>query len=354
MGEEEEWEGCILREDVEMTERARLGMSHACGCKYSEVVLIHIARPWLASSSIMPACSYGLRPSPIMSFHSSFLIPLPVSTSTRNPSPTALAHAALQPGEEWIYAQDGVGLYRGSAANPDRMPTCTDLLTHRNTKISTHQVLSVQLTTHRLLFICSESNTSPHLQVRLADIRQIEHYTGFLRSSPKVTLQLGASSSVMDGLKEGRWTCGVCGCQNDEETATTMTLGLPKCRLCGIARSEKDTSPVPSSTPPSIACPRCTFLNSPTRTACELCTAKLPTATAAAATEKPASAPEVVRISFRRGGDKEVYRRLKVVLASRTWERRSAGDGERTGTPSRGIGIGERVFLPRGPTEGLR
>lgn len=46
---------------------------------------------------------------------SNFLVPLPVPriTSQRNPSPTAIAHAVLKDGEEWIYAQDGVGLYQG-------------------------------------------------------------------------------------------------------------------------------------------------------------------------------------------------------------------------------------------------
>ncbi|GHJ83930.1 hypothetical protein NliqN6_0332 [Naganishia liquefaciens] len=253
-----------------------------------------------------------------MDIRSSFLLALPVSVPTRNPTPTALAHAALQDGEEWIYAQDGVGLYQG------------------NTKIPTHQILSVQLTTHRLLFICSSTDAAPNLQVRLADIRQIEHYTGFLRSSPKVTLQLGVPQTTTlatDGRRNGSWTCTVCGCVNDDQTGT-MATGTSKCRLCGIARAETDVAP-PALAAPS-ACPRCTFLNSPTRAVCEICNARLPT------TAQKAPPPnEVIRISFRKGGDREVYRRLKVVLESRTWEGRSAGTGgeARAGTPSRGIGI---------------
>ncbi|KAI5453584.1 Vacuolar protein-sorting-associated protein 36 [Naganishia albida] len=323
---------------------------------------------------------------------SNFLVPLSVPNikASQNASPTAIAHSVLHEGEEWIYAQDGVGLYQG------------------NTKIPTHQLLSVQLTTHRLLFICSSTpspaleNTIPppaHLQVHLADIRQTEHYTGFLRSSSKITLQLGvptnqndtgdaedignvATSSTHSGgrvaswPRQSDWTCRVCGFHNEAISATAIAgrqssqsrwssaPGATACKLCGVARPEDDdpgrttavtsvTSDSPTvSTTKQVPCPRCTYLNDPRLYACEICGAKLTTITNQTPDPPP---PESIRISFRKGGDKEVYRRLKSVLASRTWEGKSkmgrmgavrmaeAGtpvEGtSRSGTPTRGIGI---------------
>lgn len=285
--------------------------------------------------------------------------------------------------------------------------------THSNTKIPTHQLLSVQLTTHRLLFICSSTpslaleNTIPppaHLQVHLADIRQTEHYTGFLRSSSKITLQLGvptnqndmgdaevignvATSSTHSGgrvaswLRQSDWTCRVCGFHNEAISATAIAgrqssqsrwssaPGATACKLCGVARPEDDdpgrttavtsvTSDSPTvSTTKQVPCPRCTYLNDPRLYACEICGAKLTTITNQTPDPPP---PESIRISFRKGGDKEVYRRLKSVLASRTWEGKSkmgrmgavrmaeAGtpvEGtSRSGTPTRGIGIGKSAF----------
>lgn len=279
----------------------------------------------------------------------------------------------------------------------------------RNVKIPTHQVLSVQLTTHRLLFICTSTATLPpdtsnpmpvHLQVHLADIRQTEHYTGFLRSSSKITLQLGiptnsdgtpdvaGSISSINGTINGvasrhrpsNWTCRVCGFHNEVASSTaadgqsfshahwSSAPGAAKCKLCGIARpedSEAELGPaIPSTTSlnpttasatKQIPCPRCTYLNDARLAHCEMCGAKIGTAPLLAPVDPPPT--ETIRISFRRGGDKEVYRRLKTVLASRTWEGkagrmgavrlggtedRAASEGtSRTGTPTRGIGIGK-------------
>jgi ESCRT-II complex subunit VPS36 len=38
-----------------------------------------------------------------------------------------------------------------------------------------------------------------------------------------------------------------------------------------------------------------------------------------------ASEKEIIRLSFRKGGEKEMYKRLKSVLASKPWQ--TAGDG---------------------------
>ncbi|KAJ9121090.1 hypothetical protein QFC24_005071 [Naganishia onofrii] len=90
-----------------------------------------------------------------------------------------------------------------------------------------------------------------------------------------------------------------------------------------------------------IPCPRCTYLNDPHVDRCEICGGRLPPAVAAAAaaaltppttTTTPTPPPpetEIIRLSFRKGGDKDLYKRLKTVLASRMWE--EGGEGPEGG-----------------------
>ncbi len=239
-----------------------------------------------------------------------------------------------------------------------------------------HQSLSVQLTTHRLLLIHSPqpsssntptSNASPplpeSLQLSLSYIRQTEFYTGFMRSSAKISLFLGYPETNPDDSGPGQgggsgesWTCGVCGF-NNEPKGFNGSGG--KCSLCGVARvignsgvptrvgtpvqgmdgnSSSSSSPLPASastcvvprgaTEPtiskkSIPCPRCTFLNHPSLVTCEICGSPLPLRPSASTSTpnwKPGEGTkEVVRLSFRKGGEKEMYRRLKSVLAKKTW-----------------------------------
>jgi ESCRT-II complex subunit VPS36 len=294
-------------------------------------------------------------------------------------------------------------------------------------KLPAHQVVTVHLTTHRLLFLASTAaeqrpstgtQTSdsipldPNLQVYLADVRQIEYYMGFIRSSAKITLFLGEDPNALtkipdettqagpsSGLKENMdWDCNVCGFKNSIKRTTFVSslAQTPRCALCGVV---KDLVPptsrptTPASAPPSpiprpslrtshpeanaggegfeIPCPRCTFLNRPELKRCEVCDGPLippntglattngstsnPREASASGAESPALRLPVpkplsnermatVRISFRKGGEKEVYKRLRTVLNAKAWERtivkpRVVNDG--TGNKGRtGVGIG--------------
>lgn len=84
-----------------------------------------------------------------------------------------------------------------------------------------------------------------------------------------------------------------------------------------------------------IACPACTFLNHRYLAACEICSTPLPSSST---TKNITTVPtgngtghlgisgeegkvEIVRLSFRKGGEKEAYKRLKNVLSDKVWER---------------------------------
>ncbi|KAK1924186.1 EAP30/Vps36 family-domain-containing protein [Papiliotrema laurentii] len=222
-----------------------------------------------------------------------------------------------------------------------------------------------------------------------------------MRSSPKITLTLGRPASVGNndaGLEQpgaGTWTCSVCGYVNDSPPLGISRQSM-KCGLCGVGweTSRSISAPVsrvgtptpltgakadaarPSATQPSttrssmdvpetassteIACPACTFLNHPSLRNCEICSTPLPRRSStlpSQASPSPPLAPaittrqddnggtETVRLSFRKGGVQEAYRRLKNVLSDKVWERTSgmsrfdASASNGSSTPRAGAGI---------------
>lgn len=243
-------------------------------------------------------------------------------------------------------------------------------------KVPTHQVLDAHLTTHRLIIVptadtpsTSSSRPPAALQTHLSHVRQTEFYAGFLRSSAKITVFLGQpqgqSGSVLESraptpvtvsttAKATNWTCGVCGYVNPlGSTELNGPAMSAKCGLCGVSHERsrhsasmpvtRTTTPIPSSpsaaTPSNeepvadagglIACPACTFLNHRSLRECEICSTPLPrkerqnsSLGARPMVPNAVGGQEVVRLSFRKGGEKEAYRRLKNVLSDKVWERK--------------------------------
>lgn len=96
----------------------------------------------------------------------------------------------------------------------------------------------------------------------------------------------------------------------------------------------------PTSSDPSFPCPRCTFLNYPSLLSCEMCGAALvsadlpaeltqpqlfreespgPVVAASFSVQSGADSPQSVKLSFRGGGEKIFYERLKGAIAQRKW-----------------------------------
>ncbi|KAI0433614.1 EAP30/Vps36 family-domain-containing protein [Xylaria sp. FL1042] len=168
------------------------------------------------------------------------------------------------------------------------------------------------------------------------------------------------------------WVCTICSFPNpvpsnfDPTTATAHTP-LPPCLACGIkpaltevlkaaisnVASRQSNSGLDSigslaslqiNPPPSdsantdgFQCPRCTFSNHPSLLSCEICGAPLISKDVPAAmtqqvprTESPGPTltlggvaglenPECVKVSFRNGGEKIFYERLKGAMTQRKW-----------------------------------
>ena len=186
----------------------------------------------------------------------------------------------------------------------------------------------------------------------LSLITQTEYYAGLFKSSPKVTCHLTGDPDPAERETEfDSWKCGVCAYRNPPGLSPAVAR---ICGLCGVPRtaapiaatsvlSQHLSSSLPSSvlsssasltaTPPNdelIACPACTFLNHPSLRSCEICSTDLPQLKYKSA---PSSRPitpgfddidessiKMIKISFRKGGDKSFYAVLKRSLKSKAWE----------------------------------
>ncbi|KAJ1647403.1 Vacuolar protein-sorting-associated protein 36, partial [Dispira simplex] len=205
--------------------------------------------------------------------------PLTISLSQR---PTLRDHEPI------LLIQNHVGLYQG------------------NKKDLAHNDGNLYLTPLRLLYVDS---TRPHQRSLSLELSLVNYFTfqsGFLTSSPKLTLYLFHPSSISEtdssqhgalsalesstnphnvysvpgGVSDNIWQCAICQTDNLPQAA--------KCVLCGVinrnshgnslkpdpATSSRLTTVNKSGTT-SRACPACTFINHPSMAYCELCNTSL-------------------------------------------------------------------------------
>ncbi|KAG1751759.1 EAP30/Vps36 family-domain-containing protein [Suillus lakei] len=278
--------------------------------------------------------------------------------------------ALLYDDEELLASQDSVGIYDGLQKAPD------------------YQTGSVHVSTHRLFFVHSQNPTSYSFTMGLLHVMRTNYYAGLFKSSPKVSLFLDADTALPLSTTSGQrtevfesWECEVCSHRNPPGLSPTAAR---ICALCGVPRSASAVSiasesssqiqslfsSLPESSytslssssspghpsPPStnddsdgIACPACTFLNHPSLRVCELCTTPLPNVEHAggmraksAPSTRPVSPVEdsidptnlLIKLSFRKGGDKPFYNVLRRALKSQAWEGKRIGHNARSGTSS--------------------
>ncbi|KAJ7159161.1 EAP30/Vps36 family-domain-containing protein [Mycena crocata] len=257
--------------------------------------------------------------------------------------------ALLYNDEELLSSQEGVGIYDGTQKSPN------------------HQSGTVYVTTHRLFFISAQQEFTHSFAMNLSYVRQTDYYAGLFKSSAKITLyiSLDSAASVSSGPSDeaethfDSWECQVCAYRNPPG------LSPAAARICGLCGVPRDSVPVPITAPSphqlssslpastslpsllpaaassgghrrqpsSLACPACTFLNHPSLHACEMCGTDLPHAAAplsmkSAPSSRPASpdssddenvSSRMIKISFRKGGDKAFYAVLRRSLKSKAW-----------------------------------
>ncbi|KAF9187281.1 hypothetical protein BGZ51_001438 [Haplosporangium sp. Z 767] len=232
---------------------------------------------------------------------------------------TSTFRPVLEPQEAIQTTQDQVGLYDGRFKAED-YPNGT-----------------VYLTSYRILYIDAKDPARKSIGLPLRLIHGVQHYGGFMSSSPKITLDLyqrlaiadpqsssdlisskGATSGLDTNLgalslkSEPSWVCAIC--YNSNQGA------FIKCAVCGVRKPQEPlesaaTTPIPdpfqlsestqmgaidsrdsirqsdsgsianptaanglgpgTQDTPGIACPACTFHNDPFMIQCEICGAEL-------------------------------------------------------------------------------
>ncbi|TFK97587.1 vacuolar protein sorting-associated protein 36 [Pterulicium gracile] len=288
---------------------------------------------------------------------------------TRSVDGTIPVQALIYDDERILGSQDEVGIYDGAVKAPD------------------HQAGTAYITSHRLFYIDKVNQRKRSFCVDLSLVGQTDYYAGLFTSSAKITLHLSppkpigidageAGPSSVDPFSQS-WTCEVCDYRNPPGLSPTAAK---KCGLCGVPReavpaplasmSELSTS-LPSASPPNLlmsqpqdaaaaasdngpdsnACPTCTFLNHPSLRECEMCSTPLPAkktgaksmksapATRAASPDSFSSQPGSMKLSFRKGGDKQFYTLLKGSLRNKVWEDSTSIPLSEEGTSGQRSGI---------------
>ncbi|KAI9430859.1 EAP30/Vps36 family-domain-containing protein [Lactarius indigo] len=234
---------------------------------------------------------------------------------TRSVDGTIPVVALLYNDEESYASQDAVGIYDGLQKAID------------------HQNGTIYVTSHRLFYIDVPKPHSRSFVLDLSTIVRTQYYAGLFTSSPKVTIYLTSETPAAAGGEEAveSWQCEVCDFRNPPGSSPTGA----KCALCGVPRSKVlSAAPTPpravsapppsahllSSSPPvasgsrpkEIACPACTFLNHPALT--EHSPASTPPVKSAppsppgSPTSEGAGGEAMLRLSFRKGGDKALLK----------------------------------------------
>ena len=290
---------------------------------------------------------------------------------------TTALRPSLFPDETLLFVQDAVGLYGGK------------------NKLAEYQNGHAYLTSHRACYVDNERPRERSVAIELRDVERCEPYAGFLKSSPKVTLIPKAAKFGPSGLpspaplktnnstpeqkpsrpalKDATWICPICSFSNAvppnfDPALPNASTAISPCLACGIkpplahigkaainnlgsqrraAESQFGADAVSPSMQATVGdaedgvrCPRCTFQNHPSLTACEICGTSLviaskslpngfPILGSISRSSSPAisqsvgvlsmDASEQVKFSFRVGGDKIFYERLKGALTQRKW-----------------------------------
>lgn len=296
---------------------------------------------------------------------------------------TTSGQPVLLASERKVLTESNVGIYEGYVAIGKLYGS--NVLTNSNYKPIGYQDGRVYLTTHRVCYVDNVNPRTHSVYLNLSQVKDVQHYSGFLRSSPKIAFVLGESetSSVVSRTvtpsAPTTWVCPICFFVNDLALDYEDGVSpLPVCKTCGIAATAETISKaVGASKQPDGAtatrlertagmsqsngsskepkqCPRCTFLNHPSMRLCEMCQAPLASVSMLARSdrqESPAPTAELgsgggdgstVKLSFRGGGDKPFYRQLKVQLGSRSWEHESSDNDLRQSRPNSGDASGVR------------
>ncbi|KAH9919620.1 EAP30/Vps36 family-domain-containing protein [Fomitopsis serialis] len=298
---------------------------------------------------------------------------------TKGVDGTIPVQALLYEDEELLATQEGIGIYDGTEKSAPHQSGTAFATTHRlfyidashpETRSFEMDLAHVARTEYYAGLFTSSSKVTLYLHPIETPASPVD--------GPSRSLAAPEDPAFLS------WTCDVCNYRNPPGLSPAASR---ICALCGVPRSATTSSdggepsasaatlssslpsssvhlarvPTSSSSSPRPATPRgpndeisctiCTFLNHPALTMCEMCGTPLPKRVApprasqtvhakSAPASRPTSPlpdkdgpdPRMIRLSFRRGGDKTFYAVLRRSLLGKGWEQSSATSHARNNT----------------------
>ncbi|CCO30155.1 Vacuolar protein-sorting-associated protein 36 AltName: Full=ESCRT-II complex subunit VPS36 [Rhizoctonia solani AG-1 IB] len=292
--------------------------------------------------------------------------------------------ALLYEDEGLVASQDTVGLYDGKEKAPDHQNGTIHVTSHRLIYIDNLQPRKFSASCN-LSRIKQTDVYAGFLKSSAKVILYLSSHEDKDNSNPEVvvTSTNGEDEELdLEATGRGGWVCPICSYNNPPSASDSSA---PVCVLCGVTKNDDipmpqqfrsvrggtksirpgldipTSSSLPSSATASaptsplapngeIACPACTFFNHPSMTHCEICSSPLgnvtlrspkptmatrsspvtparsPSATPVVTPSKTPTTPDpnardMIKISFRRGGDKVWYAALKRTLLAKAWAR---------------------------------
>jgi ESCRT-II complex subunit VPS36 len=169
-----------------------------------------------------------------------------------------------------------------------------------------HQLGTISVSTHRLFYVDQHKMFTHSFAMDMSLVTKTEYYAGLFKSSPKITLYLSggntvstsanaANNSLLDEFEN--WECEVCSYRNPPGLSPAAAR---ICALCGVPRNSLHTpsnkSSAPSTRPVS------------------------PDVRDGDDDDEEEPKNRVIKISFRKGGDKAFYSVLRRSLLAKAWE----------------------------------
>ncbi|KAH8077386.1 EAP30/Vps36 family-domain-containing protein [Cristinia sonorae] len=299
--------------------------------------------------------------------------------------------ALLYDDEDLLTSQEGLGIYDGTQKSLRHQSGTVHATTHRLFYIDNSHPGSRSFA----LDLSHISRTEHYAGLFTSSPKVTLHLHSIASAGPSSgTDAVGNLSPSEDAF--GTWECEVCSHKNPPglspaASSVCSLCGVPRSSVkppiaapipskakASITSSHHLSTSLPSSSanllalgssvPPSagevrgengeVSCPACTFLNHPSIPACEICGTSLPRLRNSINGHLPAkSAPSsrptspfdnddddddsdlgdegirMIRLSFRKGGDKAFYAVMRRGLLSKGWESKGRRDGTTASTP---------------------
>ncbi|KAH9887028.1 EAP30/Vps36 family-domain-containing protein [Cubamyces lactineus] len=304
--------------------------------------------------------------------------------------------ALLYDDEVLLASQDGVGIYDGPQKAPHHQAGTVHVTTHRLFYIdNAHQfsrsfavdLSHVARTEYYAGLFTSSAKVTLYCNALPAATKDVGSTNqGTSRSNPSTVefweCEVCSNRNPIGLTSTGSMVCALCGVprasmkasieipSRSKPTSTmhsvstsvpSSSLNLAKLSLSGSS-SPSPASPDAENEPKEISCIACTFLNNPLLSNCEICGTPLPKKPSrlhppakSAPTSRPTTpavdvdedfedTPDkrMIRLSFRKGGDKAFYNVLKRSLLGKAWESKataaSASQSPSSGPSSRPLG----------------